>query len=157
VVVTATAERVPERIERLAYVCAFLPASGQSLLDLAKTDTESLLMRHLVIEEQKGTHHVAAAGARAAFYHDCCDDDVAFATARLVAEPLAVVATPVTTTGRFAAVPRRYIECSDDHALGPSLQRRMQAAQPCRTSTLASSHSPFFSRPEELTRALIER
>lgn len=155
VVVTGAAERVPERLARLVYVCAFLPASGQSLLDLARSDDESRLMRHLVIDEQKGTHHVDGAGARDAFYHDCPDDDVAFACERLVPEPLAVVATPVVSSAeRFGRVARHYLECTEDRALGPSLQRRMHAAQPCRVTRLASSHSPFFAQPDALARAL---
>jgi pimeloyl-ACP methyl ester carboxylesterase len=156
VVITGVAERIPERLERLVYVCAFLPANGQSLLDLAKTDTESVLMRNLVIEEAKGTHHVRREGARESFYHDCTDADAAAATERLVAEPLAVVATPVTTTApRFGRVPRSYIECTDDRAIGPSLQRRMHTAQPCRVTTIASGHSPFLAQPDALTRALV--
>lgn len=156
VVVTTVAERIPERLERLVYVCAFLPANGQSLLDLAKTDTESVLMRNLVIDEPTGTHHVRPAGARESFYHDCPDADAARATARLVPEPLAVVATPVATTAtRFGRVARAYIECTDDRAVGPALQRRMHAAQPCRVTPLSSSHSPFLARPDELTRALV--
>jgi pimeloyl-ACP methyl ester carboxylesterase len=139
VVVTQAAERAPERIARLAYVCAFLPANGQSLLDLARTDGESVLL----------------ANARESFYHDCSDDDAERATARLIPESLAVVGTPVhTTAARFGRVPRSYIECSDDRALGPSLQKRMHAATPCRVTRIVSSHSPFFSRPDELVRAL---
>jgi pimeloyl-ACP methyl ester carboxylesterase len=155
VVITQAAERAPERIARLAYVCAFLPAHGQSLLELAQSDGESVLLGNLVIEERRGTHHVRPEGARESFYHDCSDDDAARAAARLVPESLAVVATPVqTTAARFGRVPRSYIECSDDRALGPSLQKRMHAATPCRVTRIVSGHSPFFSRPDELALAL---
>jgi pimeloyl-ACP methyl ester carboxylesterase len=157
VVVTTVAEKVPDKLARLVYVCAFLPRSGQSLLELAKTDGESQLLRHLVIDEARGLHHVRREGAREAFYHDCSDGDATRAIERLGAEPLAVVATPVVTTpGRFGRVPRTYVECTDDRAVGPSLQRRMHAAQPCRVVPLASSHSPFYSQPEALTRILVE-
>ncbi|HZS41457.1 MAG TPA: alpha/beta fold hydrolase [Polyangia bacterium] len=155
VVITAVAERMPERLARLVYVCAFLPASGQSLLELAKSDTESALMPALVIDEASGLHHVRADGARVAFYHDCAEADAERAIARLGREPLAVVAAPVATTAeRFGRVPRTYVECTDDRALGPSLQRRMHAAQPCRVERLASSHSPFYSQPAALARLL---
>ena len=157
VVITSVAERVPERLERLVYVCAFLPANGQSLLDLATSDKESVLLRNLVIEAAAGTHHVRPEGARESFYHDCSDADADAATKRLVAEPLAVVATPVATSAaRFGRVPRSYVECTDDRAVGPSLQRRMHGAQPCRVSSIASGHSPFLARPDELTRALLD-
>jgi pimeloyl-ACP methyl ester carboxylesterase len=155
VVITQAAEQVPERIARLAYVCAFLPAHGQSLYDLARTDGESLLLRNLVFEEHHGTHHVRPEGARESLYHDCSDEDAARATARLCPESMAVVAAPVRTSAeRFGRVPRHYIECSDDRALGPTLQKRMHTATPCRVTRIVSSHSPFLSRPDELARAL---
>lgn len=156
VVITQAAERVPERIARLAYVCAYLPVNGQSLLDLARTDGESVLLGNLVFDEAAGTHRVRPDGARASFYHDCSDEDAARATARLCPEALAVVGTPVATTAaRFGAIPRSYVETSDDRALGPSLQRRMHATQPCQVTRIASGHSPFFARPDELVRALV--
>lgn len=151
VVVTAVAERIPERLAGLVYVCGFMPASGQSLLDLAKTDTESVLMRHLAFDEARGVHWVRPEGARASFYHDCPEADAEAAARRLGAESLAVVATPVaTTSARFGRVSRLYIECTDDRALGPALQRRMCAAQPCRVERLATGHSPFYAQPEAL-------
>jgi pimeloyl-ACP methyl ester carboxylesterase len=156
-VISEVAERVPERVKRLVYLCAFLPRDGQSLRDLAKTDTESALMPALVIDEASGTHWVREDGARAAFYHDCPEEEGARAIRRLTREPLSVVATPIHTTAeRFGRVPRDYIECTEDRALGPSLQRRMHQAQPCRVRALPSSHSPFYSMPEALARLLVE-
>ncbi|HEU0126342.1 MAG TPA: alpha/beta fold hydrolase, partial [Flavobacterium sp.] len=42
-VVTAVAESIPSKISRLIYIGAFLPSSGQSIGDLAKTDPDSQL------------------------------------------------------------------------------------------------------------------
>lgn len=157
VVITAVAERIPERLKRLVYVCAFLPADGQSLLDLARTDGESALRKHLVLDDKTGLHWVRPEGARESFYHDCPAPDAGRAAARLGKEALAVAATPVATTeARFGRVPRSYVECSDDRALGPSLQRRMHSAQPCRVAPLRSGHSPFYAQPDALTSILLE-
>jgi pimeloyl-ACP methyl ester carboxylesterase len=156
-VITGAAERMPEQLERLIYVCAFLPENGQSLIDLAKTDDESQLLPALIFDEPNGVHFVRDGGVRNAFYHDCSEADAERAQARLVQESLAVVATPVQTTReRFGLVPRDYILCTEDRTLGPSLQRRMVEAQPCRLRTLSSSHSPFYSMPEALTRLLLD-
>lgn len=48
VVVTAVAEKIPSRIEKLVYIGAFLPANGQSLMDLAMTDAQSILGPNLI-------------------------------------------------------------------------------------------------------------
>lgn len=154
VVVTQTAEARADRIRALAYVCAFLPADGQPLIALAQTDTESRLLPALVFDPP--WHHPRTEAVRDVFYHDCPEADAERARARLVKEPLSVVETPVrTTAANFGRLPRVYIECTEDRALGPSLQRRMHAATPCRVLTLASSHSPFYSQPEALVRHLL--
>jgi pimeloyl-ACP methyl ester carboxylesterase len=156
-IITGVAERIPDSIERLIYVCAFLPQNGQSLLDLAKTDSESELVPALVIDEPNGVHHVRHEGAINAFYHDCPSADAERARARLIKEPLAVVATPVeSSAARFGRLPRDYILCTEDRALGPSLQRRMIEAQPCRARGLSSSHSPFYSMPRALVRLFLD-
>ncbi len=34
--ITAAAERAPERVERLVYLCAYVPAPGMSLADMRR-------------------------------------------------------------------------------------------------------------------------
>lgn len=47
-VISAVAEAVPTKIERLIYLAAFVPKSGQSLIELASMDTEGQLAPLLV-------------------------------------------------------------------------------------------------------------
>ena len=93
---------------------------------------------------------------RDAFFGECSDEDLALARLCLQPEPTLPLATPVKITpGRFGRVPRVYIECSRDKAIVPSLQRQMHTALPCRqVLALDADHSPFFSRPDELTALL---
>jgi len=48
IVISAVAEAVPDKIERLIYLAAFVPKSGQSLIELASVDTEGQLAPLLV-------------------------------------------------------------------------------------------------------------
>ena len=53
-------------------------------------------------------------------------------------------------------IPKFYIECLKDKALGLSTQRKMITASPCRkVYSLAASHSPFLSVPEDLAACLV--
>jgi pimeloyl-ACP methyl ester carboxylesterase len=81
---------------------------------------------------------------------------VAVAAARLRPEPLKPLVSAVKVTPeRFGAVPRTYIECTRDRTVTLESQRRMQHTWPCEpVITLESDHSPFFSHPRELARAL---
>jgi hypothetical protein len=92
------------------------------------------------------------------FYADCSDDDVAFAKSKLVPQAAAPFATPLSTTeNNFGRVSRIYISCLRDKAISPSIHRQMYEALPCeKVIAMDTSHSPFFSAPEELSRNLLE-
>lgn len=51
-VVTAVADRVPERVQQLVYVDAFVPTSGQRLLDIIPPDRRSAM--ELLAEQEGG-------------------------------------------------------------------------------------------------------
>ena len=157
VVATQAAEMRPERIARLVYVCAFLPRDGQALLDLATTDAQSAILPTLIIDEAAGVHSVRREARVQVFYDDCPSAIAEPAAERLIPEPLAPVSTPVRVTAeRYGRVPRAYVRATRDRCLTPELQDRMIAAAPCeRVVSIESSHSPFFSRPDELTEHLV--
>lgn len=158
IVVTQTAEYRPDKIKTLVYVCAFLPRNGESLLQLAQQDKETLILPNLIINEEEGYHSVKEEAIRDVFYQDCRDEDVARAKSLLVPqEALAPVATPVQTSDEnYGRIPRVYIECLRDQTIGPSLQKQMVSATPCRQIlSLNTGHSPFFSAPEALADHLV--
>jgi pimeloyl-ACP methyl ester carboxylesterase len=96
IVVTQTGEYRPDKIKTLVYVCAFLPRNGESLLQLAQQDKETLILPNLIINEEQGFHSVKEEAVRDVFYHDCSDEDVVRAKSLLATqEALAPVATPV--------------------------------------------------------------
>jgi pimeloyl-ACP methyl ester carboxylesterase len=152
--VTQAAELVPERIEKVVYVAAFLPGDGQALPELASDD---IVQRNLVVNEAEGTALVADHALVEAFYAECSDADAEFAISRLRPESLAAMGAPVSLReDRCGSVPRVYIECLKDNAIVIERQRSMQAARPCaEVLTIDADHSPFLSRPQELTNHLL--
>ena len=157
IVLSAVAERIPERLRMLVYLSAFLLENGASLRETAAGIEGSLVPPAMVIAEDHASATVRPDAVREAFYGCCSDDDVALAASLLKPEPLAPLATPMRVSAeRFGSVPRVYIECLRDRAITHVAQRRMQAALPCRERiTLDTDHSPFFSRPDELASALL--
>jgi pimeloyl-ACP methyl ester carboxylesterase len=156
VVIAAAAERVPEKIARLVFVTAYLPADGQSFADLARADPESLARAERV---GPGGDFVALREDTLveALYGDSPAADVAFARRRLVPQAVAPLKTPVRLTeARFGRVPRTYVGCRRDRAITPALQRQMRTASPCaRAVELDCDHSPFFSAPRALADVLL--
>lgn len=154
-VISHVAERVPERVDLLVYLAAFLLQHGQTVLEVATSIPPSV--PHLKVREEEGLISVRPEAARAVFYGDCSLEDARWATARLVPEALAPRRTPaLLTEQRYGSVPRVYVETVNDRALDVSLQHRMHAALPCReVVALASSHSPFLSMPATLAEQLL--
>lgn len=157
VVITQTAEYRPEKISKLVYVTAFLLQNGEFLLQHAEPDTEALVLPNLIMSEDQSYANVKQEALKEVFYADCSDEDVEFAKSRLVPQAAAPFATPVSTTEKnFGRVPRVYIACLRDRAISPSIQEKLYTALPCENViSMDTSHSPFFSAPEELAKHLL--
>ncbi len=157
-VITQVAEEIPDALEGLIYLTAFLLPPGATLLETAQADSDALVLPNLEVNEERGFATLPDDRLKEIFYADCPAEDVLYAKSRLVAQALAPFATPLDyTEARFGRVPRSYIECSQDRAISLAAQRRMHAAVPCRrVETVESSHSPFFSQPEDLAALLHE-
>ncbi|WP_439815619.1 alpha/beta fold hydrolase [Zavarzinia sp. CC-PAN008] len=156
IVISAVAEAVPDRIARLVYLCAFLVPAGQTLMEAAAGDAENLLPGHILPTEDGTAVQVAYEILKPAFYADCPDADIALARLLLVPQSAEPVNVPMAVTpDRFGRVPRAYVECTADKAIGITKQRSLHAALPCdRVVTLDTSHSPFFSAPDRLAHEL---
>jgi len=153
-VISMVAEARPQRIEKLVYLTAFLLPDQAPLSSIASQDGDSLITRHLVVNPD-GTVDTDPAARREVFYADCDHRDVALAQSLLKPVGLRTFGDPVRVGGNFAGVRRFYIGCLRDRAISPVVQRSMYTALPCeRVLSIESSHSPFFSRPAVLLRAL---
>ena len=71
-VITAVAEKIPNKISKLVYVGAFLPASGQALTDLASADPESKLGPLLIPSTDQLTLDVKRDSLVYLFINDGC-------------------------------------------------------------------------------------
>ena len=151
-VITGAADRWPERIRALAYLCAMLP------------DAPDFFSRFQATSELTGGVRPAPDGSvmeldpavvRDAFYHDCSDADAARAAARLRPQPARAfqMSFELAPDG-FGRVPRHYVECLQDRAIDIATQRSMHAKMPCTVHTLDASHSPFLSMPGALAGVL---
>lgn len=155
--VTAAAEARPDLISGLVYLAAFLPRSGETVLDLFPNDKDSLLPPSLDADFEAGWDMLREEAFEPALYADCPAQDIALATALLTPEPLAPSLAPIHTSERFASLPRAYIELTEDRAVTPAFQRHMRSRTPCDpVLSIAASHSAYFSRPDELADRLEE-
>ena len=158
IVITESAERRPGDIRALVYLAAFLPRNGESLASMEQDNPYSTVPPLLVPSADGRTATLTEDKVTETFYHDCSATDIEYATSRLCPQAMGLLSTPVKTSAEnFGMVPRHYIKCSADRALRMEFQDFMLAAMPdTAVHYLSSSHSPFFSMPEQLLRILLQ-
>lgn len=157
-VITATAEKIPLKIEKLVYIAAFVPATGQNIQDLASTDATSILGPNLKPSPDQLTLDISKDKLASIF----CADGSAEVKQSLIdnyrAEPAIPFGSPVTVTAAsYGSVDKYYIHTLQDMAIGIDNQNKMaKAAGITAVYTLNSSHCPFLSKPDEVTSILLE-
>jgi pimeloyl-ACP methyl ester carboxylesterase len=155
--VSAAAEQRPGRVALACYVTAFLLPGGMIPPDVAREDTESVLAAHIVVDPVRRTRTVL--DPETVLYGECPPDVAARAAARLTPEPLPPSggAPTVLTADGFGRVPKVYVVCEKDRALGPATQEWMAQRTACRhVYRLPADHSPFLSAPDALTDCLVD-
>ena len=158
--ITEAAARLPFRVKGLVYLSAFLLPPGPTPIQVMQFDTESILRSSLVIDTEKGVSTVSRDLARNVFYADCDEADAQWAISQLQPEPL-IPRVPAVSDAPAAdsptGIPRFYIECLQDRALGPKTQKWMYTESPCdAVYSLPTSHSPFLSAPSSVTECLLD-
>lgn len=149
--ISLVAERAPEMIQRLIYLCAYVPKQGHTLSQMRKLATRQPLVSAFVLAEDRKSFTFDPAQIKDRFYADCTDDQIAFAAARLTPQAIAPSETLVDLTDRYTQVPRSYIRCVQDGAIPYELQLAMtEGWSKDQVVDMDTSHSPFFSAPSLL-------
>jgi pimeloyl-ACP methyl ester carboxylesterase len=159
-VVTEAAGRCPDRIASLIFVSAFMPANGQSLLDLTQLPEGAgdMIQANIVVEGEPPVASLSDEATAMAVYNCCPPEVAAAAVARRRPQAVAVFATPVSVDDeRLASIPRSYVLTKQDNSIPVALQRRMIVEHPCeRVVELDTDHAPQLSATAELVAALDE-
>jgi pimeloyl-ACP methyl ester carboxylesterase len=160
VVVTQAAAECPEHVASLIFVAAFMPSTGQSLLDLTDLPEAagSMIVENLVVEGDPPIATLPDAVAAVGVYNRCTPEQTALALERRRPQAVAPLATPVSVDEEaLASIPRSYVLTMHDRSVPPALQRRMIRDHPCRRVVeLEADHAPFLSATAELVAALLD-
>jgi pimeloyl-ACP methyl ester carboxylesterase len=154
--VSALAERAPDRVAQAIFIAGALLADGQSRADLQFSSPE--VSAALRLSDDGSAFSIDPALAPELLYNQLPPDVAARVVARLVSEPMQPgYFRPRLSAERFGRTPRAYIETTEDRTIPFKLQREMVAHWPYdRVVTLPSDHVPMYSMPERLVGALIE-
>lgn len=154
--VSAAAEHSPERMRGIIYLCAYVPESGCSMVDMRKRAPRQPLLEAVRRSPSGDSYTIAEDRVRALFYHDCPPEAVTFAKSRLCPQATRPQTEPLFVGDRFLRVPKAYIRCREDRTIPPEYQTEMTRNWPRdRVYEMNTSHSPFFSDPKGLAELLI--
>ena len=160
VIITQAASSCPERVAALIYVTAFMPANGQSLLELTQLPEgqDDQIQANIVIEGEPPVATLSAEAAIEAIYNNCPPEQARAAVARHRPRRSRRSRPPSpSTTSCWRRSPGRTSSRRGDQSIPPALQRRMIAEHPCRmVIELDTDHMPQLSAPDGLAGALLE-
>jgi pimeloyl-ACP methyl ester carboxylesterase len=159
-IITAVADRVPERIRRLVYWNAFVPRDGESVNDMLPPQYVELFES---IAEARGDGGVVLPFSiwREAFINDA-DLDTAQRTYRLLnPHPMRTLRDKISLKVDPADMPvaKSYINCTEDISLPhhyPWHPRLSQKLGLFRLIQTPGSHELLFSNPERLATAIMD-
>ncbi len=158
IMISQAAEQRPDKIEKLIYLAAYLIPNGKTQREYSLQDTGGVLKPYVDFHEQTQSTTLRPEIYKEGLYHDCDDDITELAKVLLGHEPFVSGVTPLQLSEeKFGSIPRYYIECTEDRAVTPFIQRKMYTETPCKkVYSMPTSHSPFFSKPAELVDIICE-
>ena len=153
--ISLAADRMPSKIRRLIYLCAFFPDGDLTLAQRRKATTNQELLPVAIMSEDGKSFRFDPAKSRDMFYHDCPEGTTAYANARLCAQSMQPYTTPCLLGPAYRSVPRSYIRCVHDRVVPLDSQLSMTSDWPAGdVHELQTGHSPFFADPDGLANLL---
>lgn len=166
---TLAADAAPDLVRHIVYLAAALPREGRTYPEAMamRDDNQELddgfdadvgeMLSYLSFDEDGAMTFADFDGARKYFYHDCDEQTARWAFNQLGPERFGDTTVTPVSVPRFweAELPRSFIVCEQDRSmprwLADTVARRLGVQQ----LAIDSSHSPFLSRPRELTELLV--
>jgi len=159
-VIAQVAEEIPEKIGRLVFVAAILPANGETPLGLMQSDAQGQLLPNVIFSEDQSYGELTGATVRDVLLNDIKDQAyldrlVPHFLFKQSTEPF--MAAAQLTQEKFGSVYKVYIRAGVDKVLTPALQDRMIKSWTLnKVVTLESGHFPLNSMPADLAKVIRE-
>lgn len=155
-IISAAAEKRPQKIECLVYLAAFLLQDQQSVLDISVQDSTSLIFPNISIDSSSRIVHLNPDHVEDLFYENTPAESIILSRKLLTPEPLLPLSALLSVTDEnYGSIDRYYIATGYDKAISPYIQESMYTASPCKeVFHINSGHSPFFSNVPQLKNIL---
>lgn len=146
IVVTAVADRVPDRIARVVYLDAIVPRDGECLYDRAPAQIKAHFEEHARLGGEGWRVPASAAGVQLLGLKD--EGDIGWVLPKLTPHPVRTFREAVRLGGGFPKVPRTYINCIGDKPLGQP--RTAQAEGIDDYHEIRTGHDAMVTAPQDV-------
>lgn len=157
--ISAVEEAIPNRIDKLVFLAAYIPSAGKSPLALASSDkqTHVIYPNPLIVDAAHGVLDFTRDSIAPIFCPDAPDALKAKVVANFRPDPITPFMDSVPlTAANFGHADKYYIHTLQDKVIGIDLQNQMaQTAGITKIYSLNTSHSPFLSDPNSVTAAIL--
>lgn len=142
------------KVAGLVYVAAFAPDEGETLGGLAQGFPPSPLFGQIQPIED-GYIMLTPKGVNEDFAQDLSPEEQSLVLATQGATQSAILGTPITAAA-WHSKPSWFVIASNDRAIAPEQEISTAKRMGAKTLTLASSHLPMLSHPEQVADFVIE-
>ncbi|MBX9733894.1 MAG: alpha/beta fold hydrolase [Chitinophagaceae bacterium] len=155
-IISQVAEYIPNKIDKLIYVAAYLPKNGEDI----STITNTFLQNKPIEAFEFNKDYSLVSIKKDQLANIVCADCPTYMKDILVkyhrAEPVKGLNDKVKLGANFANVPKYYISTKNDYAVPYALQQQMIKANGTvkKVFEMETSHLPFVVRPQEFLRIL---
>ena len=157
--ISQVAELIPEKIERIIHVAAFLRNEGVSVLESLKSDRDGKFFPEVIFSEDQSYAMVSEQTLRRVGFHDVEENIIQrvlpLMAAQQATEPF--MAKVAVSDKNFSSLPKTSIRNGLDQVTSLALQDTMIANSDNETILdLESGHFPEFSTPEKLAGLILQ-
>lgn len=150
-VISQVAENIPNKIEKLIYVSAYIPKNGESVLELSQKDNTSKIGPNLEFNKDYSLATIKKEVVHDNICADCPDymKDVLVKYHR--PEPMKALNDKIMLSAKFKGIPKFYIATTNDEVVPYTLQQQMIKDNGTikKVYEMSTSHLPFVSKPQE--------
>lgn len=155
-VISQVAEKIPNKIDKLVYVAAFLPKNGESLNGIVDRFLNGKKLDIFTFNDNYSLIGVKKEAIATVVCADCPDYMKEALVKYHRPDPVKAFNDRVNLGANFNRVPKYYISTSNDNAVPAALQQQMIQANGSikKVFTMETSHLPFIVKPNEFVQLL---
>jgi putative intracellular protease/amidase/esterase/lipase len=158
VIISQVAENVPNKIDKLIYVSAYLPKNGEDVSSITNRFLNNKPIEVFEFNKDYSLVSIKKDAIANVVCADCSNEMKEILVKYHRAEPVKGLNDKVKLTNKFNSIPKYYISTKNDYAVPYALQQQMIKANGTvkKVFEMETSHLPFVVKPKEFLNILNE-